>query len=66
MNVKITIERESYEFGDADGYRVRTSRNGNGYWAVGVPFRTEDAAQRVADAIAAEVEAQGDTVEVTR
>ena len=43
---------------DSSGWTVYTSRNSNGWWAVGINFPTERAANIVADAIWAAVPEQ--------
>lgn len=47
---------------DDDGWRVYTSHNGNGWWAVGVPFSSAMGAAAVARVIEDEAIRQGDRV----
>lgn len=55
--IRVKVEHED------DGWRVYTSRNANGWWAVGVPFASEHSARSVARAI--EVAVHLDRLETT-
>lgn len=55
--IEVKIKHEKRE-----GFRVFTSRNGNGAWAVGVPFRSREAAVAVARVLFEQADAQGDAV----